>query len=205
MLYHTHVRTSLLCFKAVFHTLLGTPYAIIWPSISFGRGRLGGSTFIRRMSVVSVLPGVPWLADRRRPLHHQPSTCLHIIGRFLYILMLLACAQSFMVISFHMSMPPQSASSRHILNCVFSVLCCTVFQRNTTHPPDHYHLILSTFVSSSALMPPCLAPVQQAASNACCVDLALHPHRWCFGQLPEFLPCTPYSCWYLCIRSSLHA
>ena len=33
---------SLLCFKAMFETQLGSPYAVLLPSISFGHGRLGG-------------------------------------------------------------------------------------------------------------------------------------------------------------------
>ena len=58
----------------------------LWASISFGRGHPGGQ--------------LSTAAYKSCPLHHQPRNCLHIIG---------------IGISFHMSMPPQSASSHHIL------------------------------------------------------------------------------------------
>ena len=73
-----------------------------------------GSTFSQRC----VLPGLPLPADKSRPLHHQPSAYLHTI-----------C----IVPAFPVSVPPQSASSHHISNClyssrgVFSVQCWTVF------------------------------------------------------------------------------
>ena len=49
--------------------------------------------------------------------------------------------------------------------------CWAVFHGNTTHPPDHPHL--SPFYLLIHLCPhsPCLAPIQQAASNACHVNL----------------------------------
>ena len=52
--------------------------------------------------------GLLWPADRSRPIHHQPSTCLQTIRVFL---------------STVMSIPPQSASSHHIPNCVFPQSC----------------------------------------------------------------------------------
>ena len=51
------VSILLLYFKAVFPILLGTPDAVLWSSISFGRVR-PGVNFQQRG-----LPGLPWPAD----------------------------------------------------------------------------------------------------------------------------------------------
>ena len=89
-----------LCFKAVFQTgwvrrtpSYGPPFYPVMESQV--------STFSRFI----VLPGLPRPADRRRPLHHKPCICLHTIG---------------IVLSFYMSMPPWSASSHHIPNCLYT-------------------------------------------------------------------------------------
>ena len=52
-----------------------------------------------------VLSGLPRPVDRSRPLHHQPSVCLHVIG---------------IALSLNMSMSPQSASSHHTHNCLYT-------------------------------------------------------------------------------------
>ena len=143
----------------------GPPFllAVDFPAVNFQQTHVGRQ---------SVLPGLPLPVDRSLPLHHQPSACLHIIG---------------IVLSFYMSMPPQSASSHHIPNWFYIKASSqfsaglSFFQGNTTHPPDHPHLRPFHLWLQLCLNWPCLAPVPQAASNACHVNLALHPHRWRFG------------------------
>ena len=61
---HTIILLLLLGFKAVFHTLLGSPYVVLWHSISFCRGHLGGQlpadVHVGRQIV---LPGLPRLVS----------------------------------------------------------------------------------------------------------------------------------------------
>ena len=79
-----------------------------------------------------------------------------------------------------------SAPTHCISNCLrtysSSQLCAGLLclSGNATHPSDHSHL--RPLHLSLQLCPhgPCLAPVQQAASNTCHVNLAL----WISGRLP---------------------
>ena len=69
------------CFKAVFQTLLGLPYAVLWPSISLGGGRPWSQLSADACRQTEcVLPGHPQPVDRGLPFHHQPSAQLHIIS-----------------------------------------------------------------------------------------------------------------------------
>ena len=89
-----------------------------------------GSPFLPVMDVL----GGPISPDASRQTEcstRSSSVCLHIIG---------------IVLSFHMSTPPQSASSHHVPNCLRTKASSqfsaglSFFQGNTTRPPDHPHL-----------------------------------------------------------------
>ena len=118
----------------------------------------------------SVLPDLPWPVDRRLPLHHQPSTCFHIIA--IALLSTCPCHLSFMCIYdcmwnptvrllinrflSYLSLPllitaPITSTRRHLLS---SVLGCLSGKHHTS---PHIHLIiliyvLSIFDSSSAFI-----------------------------------------------------
>ena len=62
-------------FKVVFQTLRGSPYGALFLSVVDVAGVTFQQTHVDRQSV---LPGLPRPVDRSRPLHHQPSTCLHM-------------------------------------------------------------------------------------------------------------------------------
>ena len=104
----------------------------------------GTSQGRRRRCQHSVLTGLLWPADWRRPFHHQPST------RFTH---------NGIVLSFrngHATSVCFFSSPHHIPNCLLTQVPSqfsaglSFFQGNTTHPFDHPHL--SIFDSSSALM-----------------------------------------------------
>ena len=59
--------------KAVFQTLLGSPYTVLWPYISFGRGCPRINFQQTHVGRLSVLPGLPRPTDRSHPHHHPPS------------------------------------------------------------------------------------------------------------------------------------
>ena len=70
------VSIPLLHVKAVFQSLLGLPYAILWPGISFGRVRPrrgGGVNFQQR-----VLPGLPGRANRSCLIQRLFKAKIHI-------------------------------------------------------------------------------------------------------------------------------
>ena len=65
-------------FKAVFPTLLGPLYTVLWPSIllSFEHPRVNFQQ-TQNTSKHNVLPGLVLPVDMGSLLHHQPRTCLH--------------------------------------------------------------------------------------------------------------------------------
>ena len=84
---------------------------------SLGPWMSRGSTPSRRMSTDTVFRQV--FLDRRLPLHHQPSICLHPIG---------------IVLSLHMSTPPRSATSHHILNRLNYAITSSIASTMQSHP-----------------------------------------------------------------------
>ena len=127
------------------------------PRVNFEQTHAGRRVFCQ------VFLGLPRPAVRSHPLHHQPSTCLHTIG---------------IILSFHMFMPPQSASSHHIPNFLYTQASSqfsvgpSFFLGNTTHPPDHpqlcpFHLWLQLCPHG-----PWLASIQQCL-----------PYTWPFSRM----------------------
>ena len=119
-LVHHHPR-----FKVVFHMLLGSRYAVQRSSF-YSVVYVPGSTFCRRVSAYSVVPGLLWPADGSHPLHHQSKTHSFKSKVFFGLLTGAVPSTTNLTHSFtqpassNMSMPPQSVSSQHIPSCLYT-------------------------------------------------------------------------------------
>ena len=78
-------KLKLICFDKVDTVLFFVIWrclscVVLWPSISFGRGRPGVNFQQMHVGRQGLLPRLHWPADSRLPIHNQPSICLHIIS-----------------------------------------------------------------------------------------------------------------------------
>ena len=111
-----------LCFKVVLQTLLGSPYAVQWPSIL--HCRVPGVTFQKTLvGRHSIRSGLLWTTGSSHPLHHQSSTCLHTIG----------IALSFYMTTCHLSLNLLITSHISYTFNVFGVQCWVVFLPGKHH------------------------------------------------------------------------